>query len=204
CRRCPHARRTWCAPSPSAARTSRSAPSCSSPSAPSRGTSPRSRASSACATASRSRRGPGRTGSPDPTATRVPSPDARRFTTASTDPRVKMESMTASPATAPAPTARRRRRGPVIALVALGVVVLLVVAAEVLLRGLIDDRLRAAEADLPAGVSVERDDTPALWQVATGHARLRVDVAPDALTDLARDATQLPDLEVEAESGTLV
>lgn len=116
-----------------------------------------------------------------------------------------MESMTASPATAPAPApARRRRRGLVILLVALGVVVLLVVAAEVLLRGLIDDRLRSAEADLPEGVSVERDGTPALWQVARGHAALRVDVAPEALTDMARDATELPGLEVEAESGTLV
>lgn len=85
-----------------------------------------------------------------------------------------------------------------------GGLVVLGVAAELVLRGLIDSRIEDTASSLPTGVTVTRDDTPALWQVATGQATLRVDVTPEALTDTARTATDLPELEVTPRSGNLV
>lgn len=101
-------------------------------------------------------------------------------------------------------TSRRRPRRWITAVAVVGVLVGLGVAAEVVLRGLIDSRIASAAADLPPGVSVTRDDTPALWQVATGQATLRVDVTPEALTDTARTATDLPELELTPRSDGLV
>jgi hypothetical protein len=101
-------------------------------------------------------------------------------------------------------TPRRPRRWIVVTASVVGGLVVLGVAAELVLRGLIDSRIESTAADLPAGVSVARDDTPALWQVATGQATLRVDVTPEALTDTARTATDLPSLEVTPQSGGLV
>jgi hypothetical protein len=97
---------------------------------------------------------------------------------------------------------RRRWIAPVVWVV--GAVVTLGVVGELVLRGVIDDRIESTAADLPSGLSVARDDTPALWQVATGRATLRVEVTPDGLTDIARTATDLPALEVTPESGSLV
>jgi hypothetical protein len=85
-----------------------------------------------------------------------------------------------------------------------GGLVVLGVVGELVLRGLIDDRIKGTASNLPSGVSVARDDTPALWQLATGQATLRVDVSPEALTDTARTATDLPGLEVASQSGNLV
>ncbi|GAB4086666.1 hypothetical protein GCM10028784_32960 [Myceligenerans cantabricum] len=82
--------------------------------------------------------------------------------------------------------------------------VALAVVGELALRSVIDDRIEAAAADMPAGVTVTRDETPALWQVATGQARLRVEVSPEAMTDLARSATELEELQVTSEQGRLV
>ncbi|WP_036966806.1 hypothetical protein [Promicromonospora kroppenstedtii] len=107
---------------------------------------------------------------------------------------------------APPPSAPRRprRRWIVVLVSVVAVLVALGVAAEVLLRGVIDDRIAAAETDLPAGVTVERDDTPALVQLATGRATVRAEVSPEALTDMARSATELPELRVTPQSGGLV
>lgn len=85
-----------------------------------------------------------------------------------------------------------------------GGVVVLGVAGELVLRSLIDSRIEDTASSLPPGVTVARDDTPALWQIATGQATLRVDVSPEALTDTARTATDLPGLEVTPQSGNLV
>lgn len=102
-------------------------------------------------------------------------------------------------------TPRRRRNRPFVAAVAVvGVLVGLGVAAELVLRGLIDDRIASETANLPAGVSVTRDDTLALWQVATGRATLRAEVTPAGLTGIARTATDLQELEVTSETGDLV
>jgi hypothetical protein len=102
-------------------------------------------------------------------------------------------------------TPHRPRRRWIIATVAVvGGLGVLGVAGELVLRGIIDDRIDSAAADLPAGVTVTRDDTPALWQVATGQATVSVQVSPEALTDTARSATDLPELRVAAESGDLV
>jgi len=98
----------------------------------------------------------------------------------------------------------RRRRWIVVTASVVGGLVVLGVAAELLLRGVIDDRIESSTADLPSGVSVTRDDTPALWQMATGRATLHVDVTPDALTDTARAATDLRTLEVTPRSDGLV
>jgi hypothetical protein len=97
-----------------------------------------------------------------------------------------------------------RRRWIVVTASVVGVLVVLGVVGEFVLRGLIDDRIEDTASDLPPGVTVTRDDTPALWQVATGQATLRVDVSPEALTDTARTATDLPGLEVTPQSGNLV
>lgn len=75
---------------------------------------------------------------------------------------------------------------------------------EVVLRGVVDDRIEAVAADLPTGVTVTRDGAPALWQVATGQAALRVAVSPGALTETARSVTDLPGLRVAPEDGGLV
>ena len=99
---------------------------------------------------------------------------------------------------------RPRRRWIIAAASVVGGLVLLGVVGEVVLRGLIDSRIEAAAAELPAGVTVTQDDTPALWQVATGQATVRVDVSPEALTDTARSVTQLQELQVASESGGLV
>ncbi|MFI2485447.1 hypothetical protein ACH47X_00990 [Promicromonospora kroppenstedtii] len=112
-----------------------------------------------------------------------------------------MSSNAAAPPSAPR---RPRRRWIVVLVSVVAVLVALGVAAEVLLRGVIDDRIAAAEADLPAGVTVERDDTPALVQLATGRATVRAEVSPEALTDMARSATELPELQVTPQSGGLV
>ncbi|WP_020018135.1 hypothetical protein [Promicromonospora sukumoe] len=112
-----------------------------------------------------------------------------------------MSSNAAAPPSAPR---RPRRRWIVVLVSVVAVLVALGVAAEVLLRGVIDDRIAAAEADLPAGVTVERDDTPALVQLATGRATVRAEVSPEALTDMARTATELPELQVAPQSGGLV
>ncbi|MFI9485675.1 hypothetical protein ACIG47_04740 [Promicromonospora sp. NPDC052451] len=100
--------------------------------------------------------------------------------------------------------ARPRRRWIIVTVSVVGVLAVLGVVGELALRATIDDRIAASTADLPEGVTVTRDDTPALWQVATGQATLLVDVAPEALTDMARSATELPELRVAAESGALV
>ncbi len=99
---------------------------------------------------------------------------------------------------------RPRRRWIIVAASVVGGLVLLGVVGEVVLRGVIDSRIEAAAAELPAGVTVTRDDTPALWQVATGQATVRVDVSPEALTDTARSLTQLHGLQVASEAGGLV
>jgi hypothetical protein len=102
-------------------------------------------------------------------------------------------------------TPRRPRRRWIVAVASVvGGLVVLGGVGEVVLRGIIDDRIENTASDLPPGVSVARDDTPALWQVATGQATLRVDVTPEALTDTARTATDLPELEVTPQSGSLV
>ena len=102
-------------------------------------------------------------------------------------------------------TSYRPRHRWIIAIISvIGGLAVLGVAGELVLRGIIDDRIASAEADLPAGVTVTRDDTPALWQVATGEATVSVRVSPEALTDTARTATDLPELEVVSEAGTLV
>lgn len=103
-----------------------------------------------------------------------------------------------------APPRPRRHRWIIATVTVVGVLAVLGAVGEVALRATIDDRIAASTADLPEGVTVTRDDTPALWQVATGQATLRVDVAPEALTDMARSATELPELQVAAESGALV
>ncbi|MFI6423595.1 hypothetical protein [Promicromonospora sp. NPDC050880] len=100
--------------------------------------------------------------------------------------------------------ARPHRRWIIVTVSVVGVLAVLGVVGELALRATIDDRIAASTADLPEGVTVTRDDTPALWQVATGQATLLVDVAPEALTDMARSATELPELRVAAESGALV
>lgn len=99
---------------------------------------------------------------------------------------------------------RPGRRWTVAVVSVLGGLVALGVIGEFVLRGIIDDRIRTTASDLPPGVSVTRDDTPALWQVATGRATLHVEATPDALTDTARAATGLPELAVTSESGSLV
>lgn len=99
---------------------------------------------------------------------------------------------------------RLRRRWIVATASVVGVLVVLGVAGELVLRGIIDDRIATAESDLPAGVTVERDGAPALWQVATGQATVSVRVSPEALTDTARTAVDLPGLQVAAEAGDLV
>lgn len=109
-----------------------------------------------------------------------------------------------SNAVAPSAPRRPRHRWIVVLVSVVAVLVALGVAAEVLLRGVIDDRIEAAEADLPAGVTVERDDTPALVQLATGRATVRAEVSPEALTDMARSATELSELQVTPQSGGLV
>lgn len=111
-----------------------------------------------------------------------------------------MSSYAAAPPSAP----RRPRRWIVAVVSVIGVLVVLGVVGEVVLRGMIDDRIAAAEADLPDGVTVERDDTLALVQLATGRATLRAEVSPAALTDMARSATDLPNLQVTPQSGNLV
>jgi hypothetical protein len=85
-----------------------------------------------------------------------------------------------------------------------GGLVVLGVVGELVLRSVIDDRIEGAASELPPGMSVARDDTPALWQVATGRATLRVDVPAQALGDAAREATELPGLEVSTASDGLV
>lgn len=99
---------------------------------------------------------------------------------------------------------RPRHRWIIATVSVVGVLAVLGVAGELVLRGIIDDRIASAEADLPAGVTVTRDDTPALWQVATGEATVSVRVSPEALTDTARTATDLPELQVTSEAGDLV
>lgn len=99
---------------------------------------------------------------------------------------------------------RPRHRWIITVISVVGGLALLGVVGELVLRGIIDDRIASAEADLPAGVTVTRDDTPALWQVATGQATVSVRVSPEALTDTARTATDLPELEVASEAGDLV
>jgi hypothetical protein len=100
---------------------------------------------------------------------------------------------------------RPRHRWIIATVSVVGVLAALGVAGELVLRGIIDDRIASAEADLPAGVTVTRDDdTPALWQVATGKATVSVRVSPEALTDTARTATDLPELQVTSEAGDLV
>jgi hypothetical protein len=99
---------------------------------------------------------------------------------------------------------RPRRRWIVVTASVVGVLVVLGVVGEFVLRGLIDDRIEGTASNLPPGVTVARDDTPALWQLATGRATLQVDVSPEALTDTARTATDLPGLEVTPEAGDLV
>ncbi len=99
---------------------------------------------------------------------------------------------------------RPRRRWIIATASVIGGLVVLGVAGELVLRGIIDDQIETTESELPAGVTVERDDTPALWQVATGQATVSVRVSPEALTDTARTATDLPELQVAVESGNLV
>ncbi|MCP2262826.1 hypothetical protein ACFQHV_00270 [Promicromonospora thailandica] len=112
--------------------------------------------------------------------------------------------MSSNIAVAPSAPTRPRRRWIIVVATVVGVLVVLGVVAEVVLRGLIDDRIGTAARELPAGVTVARDDTPALWQVATGAVTLRVHVAPESLTGMAQSATELPGLEVAAEAGALV
>jgi regulator of protease activity HflC (stomatin/prohibitin superfamily) len=88
--------------------------------------------------------------------------------------------------------------------VALGGLVALGVIGEYVLRGVIDDRIENGAADLPSGVTVTQDRTPALWQVTVGQTRLRIDVPPEALTASARSATGIQELNVVAEQGNLV
>lgn len=107
------------------------------------------------------------------------------------------------PMTQSAP-ARPRRRWIVVTASVVGGLVVLGVVGELVLRGLIDDRIDAAAADLPPGMSVTRDSTPALWQVATGQATVRVDVSAEALTETARSATDLPELQVASGADGLV
>ncbi|MFI8524763.1 hypothetical protein ACIGB8_09970 [Promicromonospora sukumoe] len=111
-------------------------------------------------------------------------------------------SSNAAPPQSPPRRPRRRWIGGLLSV--LIVLAVLGVVGEVLLRGVIDDRIAAAEADLPAGVTVERDDTLALVQVATGRATLRAEASPEALTELARSSTELPELQVTTQSGSLV
>lgn len=85
-----------------------------------------------------------------------------------------------------------------------GGLVVLGVIGELVLRAVVDDRIESAAAELPPGVAVTRGDTPALWQLATGQAVLRVEVPAEALNDAAREATDLPGLEVAPASGGLV
>lgn len=100
---------------------------------------------------------------------------------------------------------RRPRRRWIVTLVSVvGGLAVLGVLGELALRYVIDDRIESAAAELPPGMSVARDDTPALWQLATGRATLRVEVPAQALSDAAREATDLPDLEVAPASGGLV
>lgn len=101
-------------------------------------------------------------------------------------------------------TTRPRRRW-IIALVSVvGVVVALGVVGELVLRSLIDDRIEATAAQLPDGVTVQRDSTPALWQVATGKATVQVDVSSEALAENARSATDLPGLQVDSGADGLM
>ncbi|WP_460889650.1 hypothetical protein [Promicromonospora xylanilytica] len=99
---------------------------------------------------------------------------------------------------------RPRHRWIVAVASVVGGLVVLGVLGELALRYVIDDRIESAAAELPPGMSVARDDTPALWQLATGRATLRVEVPAQALSDAAREATDLPDLEVEPAAGGLV
>ena len=99
---------------------------------------------------------------------------------------------------------RPRRRWTVAVVSVVGGLVVLGVAGELVLRYIIDDRIESAAADLPPGMAVTRDDTPALWQVATGRATLRVEVPAQVLGDAAREATDLPDMEVTSASDGLV
>ena len=99
---------------------------------------------------------------------------------------------------------RPRRRWIVAVSSVVGALVVLGVVGELVLRYIIDDQIESAAAELPPGVSVARDDTPALWQVATGRATLRVEVPAQVLGDAAREATDLPDMEVTSASDGLV
>lgn len=99
---------------------------------------------------------------------------------------------------------RPRRRWTVAVAAVVGGLLVLGAVGEVVLRGVVDDRIEAAAADLPTGVTVTRDGAPALWQVATGQAALRVAVSPGALTETARSVTDLPGLRVAPEDGGLV
>lgn len=101
--------------------------------------------------------------------------------------------------------ARRPRRRWIVAVASVvGGLVVLGVIGELVLRAVVDDRIESAAAELPPGVAVTRGDTPALWQLATGQAVLRVEVPAEALNDAAREATDLPGLEVAPASGGLV
>lgn len=111
-----------------------------------------------------------------------------------------MVSMTLPPPQGPA----RRPRRIIATASVLGALALLGIAGELALRGLIDDRIELAAADLPTGVSVERDSTPALLQLATGRVGVQVEVSAQALTDQARSAAQLPGLLVVPEPHGLV
>lgn len=99
---------------------------------------------------------------------------------------------------------RPRRRWIVAVASVVGGLVVLGVIGELVLRAVVDDRIESAAAELPPGVAVTRGDTPALWQLATGQAVLRVEVPAEALNDAAREATDLPGLEVAPASGGLV
>lgn len=99
---------------------------------------------------------------------------------------------------------RPRRRWTVAVAAVVGGLLVLGAVGEVVLRGVVDDRIEAVAADLPTGVTVTRDGAPALWQVATGQAALRVAVSPGALTETARSVTDLPGLRVAPEDGGLV
>ncbi|WP_369371663.1 hypothetical protein AB1046_23355 [Promicromonospora sp. Populi] len=100
--------------------------------------------------------------------------------------------------------ARPRRRWIVVTASVVGGLVVLGVVAEFALRGVIDDRLETTAASLPAGVTMTRDSTPALWQVATGQAAVRLDVSSEALTETARSAADLPGLQVASGADGLV
>ena len=102
-------------------------------------------------------------------------------------------------------TSYRPRHRWIIAIVSVvGVLAVLGVVGELVVRGVVDAGSGRGVSVVRAGVTVTRDDTPALWQVATGQATVSVRVSPEALTDTARTATDLPDLQVTSEEGELV